>query len=131
MAQIIIPAQEAISVLRANMQPVAAIKSMDVTQRGPRLGIRLLPILPTMYIIIRFVKFEASIALFELDGMPASVNLNSILKLPQGITASGSRLSVNTDVLIRDMLKLRGLRLISVAWSDQAYHIATESSATR
>jgi hypothetical protein len=128
MAQIIIPAREAISVLQANLKPVPALRSLDVTSQGPRLGLKFLPILPVTYIVIRFQRFEQPVALFELAGLPNNANINAFLKLPPGITANGSILSVNTDILIRNGLKLRGLRVRGVAWDGEAYHIETEAA---
>lgn len=125
MARIIIPLDEAIHVFTANVQLGTAIKRIDATEYGPRLAIRLTPITRATFIVIRFERFENSVAWFSLDGLPSFLNLNAMLKLPEGIAVSGTKLKINTDVLIRSLLGLNGLAVKNVAWQDGMYWIET------
>ncbi len=123
MAQIILPAQEAIAVLRANVQMPPIIRSLEVTLQGPRVNVKIAPILPMMPILIRLQRYEAPMAQFALDGLPASVNLGALVKLPPGIQAQDGILVINTDTLIRGQLGLKGLRVTGVSWDGAAYRI--------
>jgi hypothetical protein len=128
MAQIIIPLAEAIQVFRANVPLEGVVKRVDPSEYGPRLAIRLSPVLRESYITIRFVQFENNTAQFYLDGVSPMINLNAMLKLPQGISISGNRLFVRTDVLLQTLLGLRGLAVRSVVWAGGAYHIETAAA---
>lgn len=126
MAQITIPAQEAIAVLRANLQNAPVIHSMDVTINGPRLGLKVAPILPVIYVVIRLQRYSAPMAQFALDGLPANINVGALLQLPPGIIAQNGVLGINTDTLIRGQLGLKGLRVTAFTWDGAAYHIQAE-----
>ena len=128
MAQIIVPAQEAIAVLRANLQSAPIIRSMDVTINGPRLGLKVAPILPVMYVVIRFQSYNSPTAQFALEGMPANLNVGALVQLPPGIAIQGGTLAINTDTLLRGQLGLKGLRVTAFGWDGAAYHIQTEAA---
>jgi hypothetical protein len=125
MARIVIPLNEAIHILTANVDLGNIISRIDATEQGPRLTIRLTPITRAFVIMIRFIGFENAVAWFVLDGVPTFVNLNAILKLPDGISVSGTKLKINTDVLIRSQLNVKGLTVQSVVWQNGAFIIDT------
>lgn len=123
MARITIPLNEAIHVLTANLPLGDYIKRIDATTYGPRLVIK--SFMGEIYIVIRFIKFENAVAYFSLEGVPAFINLNSVLKLPEGITINGTQLKIHPDVLIRTQLNLKGLAVWNVTWENGAYVIDT------
>jgi hypothetical protein len=123
MARIIIPLSEAIHVLSANIDMGKAIKRIDATAYGPKLVVGFPPVLRETDILIRFVKFENSTAYFSLDGAPTFLNLNAVLRLPQGIAISGTLLKIQPDVLTRTLLKLKGLTVRNVSWENGTYVI--------
>jgi hypothetical protein len=123
MARITVPLDEAIRVLTANVDLGNFIKRIDATAYGPRLVIGFQPVMRETAVLIRFVKFESGTALFALDNIPSFLNLNTILKLPRGITVSGTLLKIQPDVLIRAELNLKGLYVKNVAWDNGTYII--------
>lgn len=125
MARIVVPLNEAIHIFSSNVQLGNIITRIDATEQGPRLAVKVSPISRETYITIRFTGFENGTALFALDGLPPFISIGSFLKLPEGITVSGSKLRINADTLIRTQLKLKGLAVRSVAWQDGAYVIDT------
>jgi hypothetical protein len=125
MARITVPLNEAIHVFRANVDLGNFIKRIDATPHGPKLIVAFPPLLRETAILIRFQRFEGGAAYFALDGAPAFLNLNTMLRLPQGITSSGSMLKIQPDVLMRTQLNLRGISVSNVAWSNGAFVIDT------
>jgi hypothetical protein len=124
MAHIIVPLNEAIHVLSANIDLGTAIQRIDATERGPKLVVGVPP-LGRFFITIRFERFEGSTAWFTLDGLPTIVNLNAILRLPAGITASGSRLRIQTDTLLNTGLGVKGIAVRGFRWENGTYVIET------
>jgi hypothetical protein len=128
MARIIIPLNEAIQVLQANVQLGDFVKRIETTAYGPRLVVSFPPLIRETNILIRFVKFEAGTVYFSLDGVPTLINLNTLLKLPQGISVSGTLLRIQPDVLIRTQLNLQGISVQNVSWDNGAFTIDTAVS---
>lgn len=125
MASIIIPLDEAIQVLQANVQLGDFVKRIDTTAYGPRLVVSFPPLIRETNILIRFVRFDNGTAYFSLDGVPTLLNLNTLLRLPQGISVSGTLLKIQPDVLIRTQLNLKGLSVKNVIWENGAFQIDT------
>lgn len=123
MARITVPLTEAIHVFKANVDLGSFIRRIEATAHGPRLIVSFPPLVREAGILIRFMRFENGTAYFALDGAPSFLNLNALLKLPQGITASGSMLKIQPDVLLRSQLGLKGLSVSGVAWSNGSYVI--------
>jgi hypothetical protein len=123
MARITVPLEEAIKIFMANIKPGGVIKRVEPTSYGPKLIVGFAPVLRETAILIRFVKYEGGVAYFSLDGVPQFLNLNTVLRLPRGITVSDTLLKVQPDVLINTYLKLRGLYVRNVAWDGGSYVI--------
>jgi hypothetical protein len=123
MARITVPLDEAIRIVMANVKPGGIIKRIELTTYGPKLIVGFAPILRETGILIRFVKYEGSVAYFSLDGVPPFLNLNTILKLPRGITVTDSLLKVQPEVLISTFLKIRGVSVRNITWGNGTYTI--------
>lgn len=123
MARITVPLNEAIQVLTANVQLGDFIKRIEATPAGPRLVIK--SFMGDIHVVIRFIKFENATAYFSVEGVPSFINLNSVLKLPEGITVNGTLLKISPDVLIRSQLNLKGLSVANVAWINGSFQIDT------
>lgn len=125
MAHIIIPLNEAIRVLAANIDLGNAIQRVDATEQGPRLVVGVPALGRNFYITIRFERFEGSTAWFTLDGLPGIVNLNALIRFPAGISASGSRLKIQTDTLLNTGLSVKGIAVRGFRWENGTYVIDT------
>lgn len=128
MARIIVPLNEAIYVLQANVDLGSFIRRIEATSSGPKLIVGFPPLIREANIMIRFMRFENGTALFSLEGVPQFLNLNSVLKLPQGIAVSGTTLRIEPDTLLRTQLSLKGLTVRNVAWDNGAFVIDTAAN---
>jgi hypothetical protein len=123
MARITVPLDEGIKIFMANVKPGGVIKRVEPTTYGPKVIVGFAPVLRDTGILIRFVKYEGGIAFFSLDGVPQFLNLNTVLRLPRGITITDTLLKIQPDILIGTYLKVRGIVVKNVTWVSGAYAI--------
>ena len=125
MATIYVPLDEAVVLLRKNLQLPPAFAGMESTPEGLRVNVRPMMLAPMMRITVRFLRFDRPTAFFAVDGLPNFVRLDQVLPLPEGIAANGGSLTVNTDVLIRTQLHMTGLSVRDVSWDGRGFRIET------
>jgi hypothetical protein len=123
MIRIILPLDEAIRVLCANIDMGNVVKSIEATTDGLKVVISFPPLLRETGILVSFVKFESPTAYFSLEGAPALPLIAAALRLPKGISLSGAMLKIEPDELIRTHLNLKGLKVCNILWEGGAYVI--------
>lgn len=123
MAEINIPLAEAIRVFQASVQLPPIVRRIEASPQGPRVVLRLSPLMREFSVTIRFARFENGVALFQLDGLPDLLNLNNLLKPPEGIAFDSGRLIVRPETLLGS-LGVKGLQVTGFAFENGAYRIS-------
>ena len=122
MAQLIIPLEEAIRVFQASVQLPPIVRRVEPTAQGPRVVLRLSPLMREFGVTIRLLRYDGSAAHFALDGMPNFLNLNTMLKPPEGIAFNGDRMTIQPAALL-GQIGVRGLSVTGVTFEVGAYHL--------
>jgi hypothetical protein len=130
MARIYLPLEELIAFIKGNMKLGPMVTSVMATDQGPKIGTKVAPLIPTVYVTVRFKEYKDTKALFVLDGIPPLVfpllsPLINRIKFPEGISIVGNNLIINTKVLIEEKLKLKNLKVSDINWDHGEYLIQT------
>jgi hypothetical protein len=122
MAEFTIPLAEAIRVFSASVQLPVVVRRIEAAPQGPRVMLRLSPLMREFGVVIRFARFENGTALFLLDGLPELINLNTLLKPPAGIVFDSGRMAIRPAALL-EHLGVRGVNVTGFSFENGVYRV--------